>query len=83
MKAFRMIDGKMHTAEAPDGALCLTLRSTFDPSGVDQEPIVWISRQKGLFCRRGGQPQPIPERTFHVRDLVWTPKDPDPAEPAS
>jgi len=82
MKAFRTINGELQTAEAPDGALCLTLGSTFDPSGQDQAPIDLILRGKGMYRRRGGELLPIPERTYHPDDLAWEPApDQVPAAP--
>lgn len=65
MTVYRVIDGVMHSADAPEGA-------TYMEVGGD---IVAIDFRNKTYRRRGldTKHEPWPELTYRNSDLTWTP----------
>lgn len=73
MKVYRRdhVDGyRLYVGEVEDGAECIAVDAR--PEHRDEEPIDSVDYDAKVFTRRGGQPQPFPERWYHPADVVWT-----------
>ena len=72
MIAYRDIDGVMHEADVPDGALLLEIDSTLNPAGGPALPaIAWIDYLGRRFGRDGQAAEPFPSLVVELTDLQW------------
>lgn len=73
MTIFKMIEGLMHTAEVPPGALLLEVGSAANPDGGDDlSPIEAVDRTTRNYRREDGSEHSFPSRTIEYRDIAWS-----------
>lgn len=73
MKVYRVINGIIHTGEAPDGAMHLEIGATSYamPDDDHHDPIVSIDNEMRRFRREGRVDVPFPARFYRNSDVRW------------